>query len=131
MKNLPKEKIQAMESTLEKMKDFDTVLSDMTKSLEGKYNRAEAKVMDKKFNEYVHKNQLKEVVADMDKYVKQSAFDSLTMDMIQMNTKIDGLVFKAYLDDQIGQVKAYIDSHMDTVVTGKRLENEMKVISEA
>ena len=120
-----------MESTLEKMKDFDTVLSDMTKSLEGKYNRAEAKVMDKKFNEYVHKNQLKEVVADMDKYVKQTAFDSLTMDMIQMNTKIDGLVFKAYLDDQIDQVKAYIDSHMDTVVTGKRLENEMKVISEA
>ena len=129
MKNLPKEKIQAMERTLEKMADFDTVISELTKSMEGKYNRAEAKVMDKKFGDYVHKNQLKEVVSDLDKYVKQAAFDSLQMDMIQMNTKIDGLVFKAYLDDQIDKVRTYIDDCMDTVVTGKRLENEIKIIS--
>ena len=81
-KALPKEKIRAMEKTLEKMENFDEVVLDLTKSMNDKFNRAEAKVMDKKFSEYVSKNQLAELENTLDKFVKQPTIDTMQMDMI-------------------------------------------------
>ena len=81
-KALPKEKIRAMEKTLEKMENFDEVVLDLTKSMNDKFNRAEAKVMDKKFSDYVSKNQLAELEKEFDKFVKQPVIDTMQMDMI-------------------------------------------------
>ena len=81
--------------------------------MEGKYNRAEAKAMDKKFNEYVSKNHLREVEKTFDQFVKQPVIDTIQMDIIQLQTKIDGLVFKAYLDEEIKKVMDHIEDQMD------------------
>ena len=131
VKSLPKDKIYAMESTLVKMAEFDTVVLELNKSMEGKYNRAEAKALDKKFNEYVSKNHLREVEKTFDQFVKQPVMDTVQMDLIQLQTKIDGLVFKAYLDDEIKKVMEHIEDQMDKVVTSKRLENEIKSMNDA
>ena len=57
--------------------------------------------------------------------------DTVQMDLIQLQTKIDGLVFKAYLDEEIKKVMDHIEDQMDKVVTSKRLENEIKRMTDA
>ena len=48
-----------------------------------------------------------------------------------MSTKIDGLVFKTYLDEEIKKLMEHIEHEMDKCVTSRRLENEVKRIEAA